>query len=121
MDIEEMRKQIREKCDKTDCYGCPLCNTDVCYNTDDYDVIKENYALMFPKKEKGENMNENYAIINGEKIELNDAITEIILENQINHKIYNIGHIEIKPNWSEGYIKDSDEKYKYSRANLYWR
>ena len=56
-------------------------------------------------------MSENYSVINWEKIELNDETIETILENQINYKKYNIGHIEIKPNWSEGYIKNSDEQY----------
>ena len=108
MDIEDMKKQIREKCFKIDCDKCPLCLYD-CFEGNDVTTIKENYELMFPqerkRKVKGEDMSENYAVINGEKIELNDEIIETIL----NYKEYNIGHIEIKPNWSEGY--NSDEQY----------
>ena len=114
MYIEEMKKQIKEKCDEQwRCTECPLCNEYICFNTDDYDVIQENYDLMFPKerkrKVKGEDMDENYAVIDGEKIILHDKITEMILENQTNCKIYNIENIQIRPNWYEGYIKDSNK------------
>ena len=114
MDIEEMQQRIREKCLTIDgCTNCPLCYSYSCYDENDVTKIQENYDLMFPKerkrKVKGEDMDENYAVIDGEKIILHDKITEMILENQTNCKIYNIENIQIRPNWYEGYIKDSNK------------